>query len=105
MKNKVQLRSYDKEVANRVFGKVKNTGIQNFQPLKHKDGTKYSDIDYMYLLGKRCNEMEENGEPILYDKSCVAVAKEIVKGRDELGKSDKELKRYLLDCLDLSALG
>jgi len=93
---------YDVNTAQLVFKGSKNTGIQGFQPFKHKNGNPYSDVDYMYALGKHVNELETKSQPVFYDKTCVAVAKEIVRGRDELGQSDKELHGYLLSCLDLS---
>ena len=85
--------------------KNSQVGIQSFQPFKHKkNGKPYTDLDYMYLLGKTCIEKDKNGELYFYDKNTVAVAKEIVKGRDELNMSNKDLQKYLCDCLDLSEL-
>lgn len=97
--------NYDRIRANAIFGKSKNTGMEGFQSIKHKDGKPYSDIDYMYLLGKRSDELEQKGIMNPYDKNCVAVAKEIVRKKDELHETDKQLHDYLLSCLDLGDLG
>lgn len=79
-------------------------GTQSFKALKHKNNNPYTDLEYMELLGRTCIEKDKNNEPYFYDKNAVAVAKEIVRGRDELNMTTGELKKYLVDCLDLSEL-
>lgn len=74
-------------------------GINSFQALKHKNGQPYTDIEYMELLGRHCLKKEEKGEAYIYDKTTVNVAKEIVRGRDELGMTTAELTKYLNACL------
>ena len=105
MMKKVAVQNYDSVRANAIFGKSKTTGMEGFQAIKHKDGKPYSDTDYMYLLGKRSEELEQKGIMNPYNKDCVAVAKEIVRKKDELHETDKQLHDYLLSCLDLSEIG
>lgn len=81
-----------------LFGECK-VGMNSFQALKHKNGQAYTDLEYMELLGRHCIEKEKNGEPYIYDKTTVNVAKEIVRGRDELGMNTAELTKYLNACL------
>lgn len=83
-------------------------GRTSFKPLKHKDGTIYTDLDYFELLGRKCIELDrENRNSSLptdygtFDRDVVKVAKEICKGIDE-GMSKKELQQYLSMCIDIN---
>lgn len=78
------------------------------KPLKHKDGTIYSDVDYFELLGRKCIELEKNNpNPNLpidylamgYDRDCVELSKNIVKAIDE--KIPKtQIQEYLKRCIN-----
>lgn len=86
-----------------------HAGRLNYTPLEHKDGTKFDDVDYMELLGRKCMEEEkkagEYGTPAYtgkYDPTTVQVAKEIVKGIDaKLPRA--QLQSYLAQCIDITA--
>lgn len=84
-------------------------GRTSYKPLEHKDGTKFSDVDYFELLGRKCIEMDKaNKNPSIptdygnYDRDVVAVAKEVVRGLDS-GLSKQELTQYLNRCVDLNS--
>lgn len=83
-----------------MFDEVQ-VGMQGFNALKHKNGSRYSDVEYMELLGRHCIKKEQDGQPYLYDRDVVNVAKEIVKGRDN-GMTTAELNKYLQSCLNFN---
>lgn len=92
--------------ANRLFAGAKKDGIMSFKPLQHKDGRKFTDIEYFELLGRKCIEKDKlNPNPKLptdygnYDRNVCEVAKEICKGIDA-GLSNEELQTYLDMCID-----
>lgn len=98
MKNKVTINKI--KAPEQMFDQVK-VGMQGFHALKHKNGQRYSDVEYMELLGRHCIKKEQDGEPYLYDRDVVNVAKEIVKGRDN-GMTTAELNNYLRSCLNFN---
>lgn len=84
-------------------------GRASYKPLEHKNGQKFSDVDYFELLGRKCLEMDKaNKNPSLptnygnYDKATCHVAKEICRGIDE-GMSKEELQQYLDTCINYDA--
>lgn len=92
----------------KLFAEQK-VGRTSFKPLEHKDGTKFSDVEYFELLGRKCIEMDKaNKNPSIptdygkYDRDTVAVAKEVVKGIEN-GLSKEELTQYINRCVDLNA--
>lgn len=89
----------------KLFDKSK-VGYSSFQPLLHKDGSVYSDVEYFELLGRKCIEMDEQNKNKSiptdygdYDRNVVTLAKEVVKGIDN-GISKKELTQYINRCVD-----
>lgn len=92
--------------ANKLFAGAKKDGIQSFKPLQHKDGRKFTDIEYFELLGRKCLEKDKlNRNPNLptdygeYDRNVCEVAKEVCKGIDS-GMTNEELQTYLDMCID-----
>lgn len=85
--------------ANPDLFKESHVGLNDLQPLKHKGTQKpLTDLEYMELLAKHVAVLEQEGKMHNFDKRCVAVAKEIARGRRE-GASTMELTKYLKDCL------
>lgn len=92
----------------KLFEKIK-VGMQAYKPLEHKDGSKFNDVEYFELLGRKCIEMDKaNRNPALptnygdYDRDVVAVAKEVCKGIDN-GLLHEELQQFLNTCINVNA--
>lgn len=88
-----------------IFGDT-CVGRKNFKPLQHKDGTNFSDVEYLELLGRKAIEMDKaNNNPRIptdygnFDRETVNLAKEVVKGIDN-GFSKEELQKYICNCVD-----
>ena len=84
-------------------------GRTSYKPLEHKNGKKFTDIEYFELLGRKCLEMDKaNKNPALptnygkYDHATCFVAKEICKGIDA-GMSNEDLQQYLDTCINYEA--
>ena len=78
------------------------------KPAMHKDGTPYSDLDYLELLGRKCIELEKeapngivNYNQLGYDANVVAVAKDIVNELDK-GTDRKVLSDYVASIIDIN---
>lgn len=81
-------------------------GTLSYKPLEHKDGTKFDDVDYFELLGRKAEEMDkQNKNPNLptnygdYDRNVIEVAKQVCKGLDN-GMTKSEINEYLRACID-----
>lgn len=90
-----------------LFEKTRE-GTCSFQPLKHKDGRPFSDIEYLELLGRKCIEMDQSNPykslPTNYgnyDRDVCNLAKEVVKAIDNK-MSIEEINRYIKSCVDFS---
>lgn len=84
-------------------------GRVSHKPARHKDGTPYSDLDYLELLGRKCIELEKdapngivNYNQMGYNANVVTVAKDIVKDIDE-GIDRKVLADYVASIIDIEA--
>lgn len=89
---------------NNIFSDIfkdKKSVRDGFKPFKHKDGTPFSDVDYMELLGRTVLEKEKDGEEIDYNKYdfyTIKIAKQIVKEIDE-GVNKNKIKNELSSIL------
>lgn len=79
-----------------------HAGMQGFKALKHKNNKPFSDLEYMELLAAHADELEKNGQPNFYDRTALAVAREIKRGRAD-GMTTAQLNRYLQQCVDINA--
>jgi len=99
-------KAMNRDIAKKLFADAK-VGLQSYKPLEHKDGSKFKDIDYFELLGRKCMELDKkNKNPNLptdygkYDRNVCEVAKEVCRGIDN-GMSKEELQQYLDICIDI----
>ena len=86
----------------------KGVGRKGFKPLKHKDGTPLSDIEYFQLLAKRAEEIDKENAgsslPVMYekygiDRDTVNIAKQVDRALKE-GRPMNEIKDFLGLCID-----
>lgn len=82
------------------------SGFAQFEPLKHKNGEKFTDIEYFCLLAEECEEIEANNPyPNLppdygdYDRDVVSIAKQVKEAHDN-GVSENEIIHFLNMCID-----
>ena len=87
--------------------KNSHAGRFDYNPLQHKDGRDFDDIDYFELLGRKAIQMDkENPNPNLptnygdFDRDVVDVAKQVCKAIDE-GKPRTEIQQFLSMCIDI----
>lgn len=85
------------------------SGNERFTPFHRKDGSAFSDVDYMEMLGRKCIEADAVNNTRLptfygdeYDPTVCAVAKMIVKALDE-GYTRAECATYLCRCIDVNS--
>lgn len=105
MKRKIQPKQKSIKPNPTLF-KDTRVGTLSYKPLEHKDGTKFDDVDYFELLGRKAIEMDKlNKNPNIptnygdYDRNVVEVAKNVCKGLDD-GMSKADLSEYLRACID-----
>ena len=87
----------------------RGVGRKGYKPLKHKDGTPFTDIEYFELLNERVKEIEKeqagntfiNYEEYGFDRDTVEIAKQVGKALDEK-RPEKEIRDFLGACIDFN---
>lgn len=83
-------------------------GRTPFKPLKHKDGSPFTDIEYFELLGKKVEELEKNNPnpnlPVDFqshglDPQVVAFTKTVCEAIKE-GRPESEITAYITQSID-----